>query len=72
MNIRKFVPKLLKSEMIKKEKNAEDISRELGIDTTTFYRKIKCESEFTRQEMAIIRYALNLTGEEMDSIFFAE
>lgn len=67
----KFIPELLKSEMVKNKINAESMAYKLGINTATFYRKINCESEFTRQEMGIIRAVLNLSGEAMESIFFA-
>lgn len=67
----RFVPELLKAEMVKHKINAESMSNELGIDTSTFYRKFNGESEFNRQEMGIMRYVLGLSKDDMDSIFFA-
>ncbi len=67
----KFVPELLKSQMVKNKINAESMSNELGINMTTFYRKLNGESEFNRQEMGIIRNVLSLNKDDMDSIFFA-
>lgn len=67
----RFVPELLKSQMVKNKINAESMSNELGINMTTFYRKLNGESEFNRQEMGIIRNVLSLNKDDMDSIFFA-
>lgn len=67
----RFVPELLKSQMVKNKINAESMSNELGINMTTFYRKLNGESEFNRQEMGIIRSVLSLNKDDMDSIFFA-
>ena len=67
----KFVPELIKSQMVKNKINAESMSNELGINMTTFYRKLNGESEFNRQEMGIIRNVLSLNKDDMDSIFFA-
>ena len=67
----RFVPELLKSQMVKDKINAESMSNELGINMTTFYRKLNGESEFNRQEMGIIRNVLSLNKDDMDSIFFA-
>ena len=67
----KFVPELLKSEMVKNRINAESMSDKLGINLTTFYRKLNGESEFNRQEMGIMKSVLCLSNDDMDSIFFA-
>ncbi len=71
MKVGEFRPELLESEMVKKKMNPESLSNELGINPSTYYRKINGESEFNRQEMAIIRYVLGLSSDDMDSIFFA-
>ncbi len=67
----KFIPELLKSEMVKNRINAESMSDKLGINLTTFYRKLNGESEFNRQEMGIMKSVLCLSNDDMDSIFFA-
>ena len=71
MSTGKFVPELLKSEMVKNRINAESMSDKLGINLTTFYRKLNGESEFNRQEMGIMKNVLCLSNDDMDSIFFA-
>lgn len=72
MSAGRFVPELLKSEMTKNKLNAESMAYKLGINTVTFYRKLNGESEFTRQEIGVMRTVLNLSGDTMDSIFFAQ
>lgn len=72
MGTARFVPELLKSEMTKNKINAESMSDKIGINPTTFYRKLNGESEFTRQEMGIIKNTLCLSNDTMDSIFFAQ
>lgn len=67
-----FRPELLKSKMVALKINADILSDKLGIDTATFYRKMKGESEFNRSEMQIIRTVLDLSSDDMDAIFFAE
>lgn len=67
-----FKSELLKGKMVSKKINAEYLSDKLGINITTFYRKLSGESEFNRLEMNIIKNILSLTKDEMDSIFFNE
>lgn len=66
-----FRPELLKAKMVELNIDAAYLSDKLGINITTFYRKINGNSEFDRSEMQIIRSELRLSKEEMDSIFFA-
>lgn len=68
----KFKPELLKGKMVSQKINSEYLANVLGINITTFYRKLNHESEFDRQEMSIIRMVLNLNKNDMDSIFFAK
>lgn len=49
-----------------------DIARALGISPATLYRKAEGISDFSRNEMEIIRLRLNLTFDEIEDIFFAE
>jgi hypothetical protein len=51
---------------------SESMSRVLDIDPATFYRKKRGESDFTRSEIRKIMKELNLTSEEVDSIFFKD
>jgi len=42
-----------------------------GDNPATFYRKTQGLSEFTRSEIQLIRYTLNLSTAEAEAIFFA-
>ena len=53
------------------DKTREDVAAILGINPATLYRKINGQSDFTRQEIQIIRYAFNLDADSLDRIFFA-
>lgn len=48
----------------------EQMSKETNMDPATFYRKKIGESDFYRKEIQILRKILNLTSDEVDSIFF--
>ena len=43
-----------------------------SMSRATFYRKKRGESDFTRSEIRKIMKELNLTSEEVDSIFFKD
>lgn len=66
-----FKSELLKGEMVAKKIKAEYLADKIGINITTFYRKLGGESEFNRQEMNIIKNILHLNKDEMDAIFLA-
>lgn len=63
---------LLDLKIKEKGKTIEYIAKVLGIDPATFYRKKKGISDFTRKEIQIIRFELDLTPNEVDLIFFAD
>ena len=46
------------------------VSDYLGIDSSTLYRKITGESDFTRTEIKKVAAFLKLSTQEVDSIFF--
>lgn len=50
----------------------ESISKEIGINPATLHRKMTGESDFTRKEIQKITKILNLSSNEMNSIFFAK
>ena len=58
--------------MVEKDKSNEEVSTALGIDSSTFSKKLNGISEFKRTEIQIIRSFLNLSVEESESIFFAD
>lgn len=61
----------LRGVMAEKNMTAEKLSNILGINPTTFYRKRDGISEFTRSEIQIIANVLELTMEDVESIFFS-
>lgn len=50
--------------------SAESLSKKIGVDPATFYRKKVGESDFYRREIQALRKILNLSSKEVDSIFF--
>lgn len=51
-------------------KTNASIAKAIDVDQTTYYRKRKGLSEFTRKEIQAIRKELDLTDKEVDQIFF--
>lgn len=47
-----------------------EVAKHIGVDPATYHRKKRGESDFYRIEIFKIRTMLNLTSEEVDSIFF--
>ena len=62
----------LRAKIIEKGLTMEQFAKLLGIDSATLYRKMSLKSDFTRNEMILIKENLELTLEEFNSIFFAE
>lgn len=61
----------LKGKMVECGKTVEAMSNEIGIDTATFYRKLK-DNSFKIAEADRIATVLSLTGEEATAIFFSQ
>ena len=62
----------LKGKIVEKEKTQESVADAIGIDRTTFYRKMKNGgSGFTVGEIHKIVDVLPLSKEEATEIFFA-
>lgn len=61
----------LKGKIVECGFSMEKIAQILGINPATLYRKLTMESEFTRNEIAALKTALNLSLQEIDDIFFA-
>lgn len=60
----------LRAKMADMKLSPEDMAREIGVDPSTFYRKIKSEGvNFTVGQMHKIVDVLKLTREEAASIF---
>lgn len=64
---------LLKENIIKKGLNVETVSEKIGINKSTFYRKINNEGlTFSIKEVTEIAKILKLRRKEVDDIFFAQ
>jgi putative phage repressor len=64
---------LLKENIIKKGLNVEIVSEKIGINKSTFYRKINNEGlTFSIKEVTEIAKILKLRRKEVDDIFFAQ
>jgi len=68
MNINK-----LRGKIIEKGMTVKEVANKVGMDRSTFYRKLNNEGEtFTIKEVNQIRNVLGLTVDEAVSIFFTE
>lgn len=50
----------------------ENVARFLGINAATLSRKVNGRSDFTRNEIEMLRRKLSLTADELQAIFFAQ
>ena len=66
MNVDKLRDKISSS-----RKTIEALAVYLGINMSTFYRKINGESDFTRNEIQLVKQKLGLSSSEVEAIFFA-
>ncbi|WP_045517658.1 transcriptional regulator [Clostridium sporogenes] len=62
---------LLKSQIILNNKKIPEIAEDLKISKSAFYRKLRGDSEFTRQEISKLITLLNLNIETAMEIFFS-
>lgn len=63
----------LKGKIVERGMNVETLANIVGMDRATLYRKINANGEsFTIKEADSISKALNLTYEEVNSIFFSQ
>ena len=67
-----FNARKLRGIMVEKGYTAEQMSKILGRNQSTMYRKMAGISEFTRYEIQLIASALSLTAKEIEEIFFAK
>ena len=63
---------LLKAEMVKHRINGQQLSAEIGISESAFYRKLGGKSEFTQGEIFAISNVLGMDRETIFSVFFAD
>ena len=67
-----FMANRFKAKLAELNKSMSEIATVIGVNQATLYRKINGTSDFTRNEIQLIRHALSLTVDEVDNIFFAE
>ena len=60
----------LRGTIVEKSTTQEAIADLIGIDRSTFYRKMKNDGNFTLKEAKDLKEALNLTNEEAIVNFF--
>lgn len=60
----------LKAQMVLKSISAKDLSKALNINEATFYRKLKDDGRFTREEINTMIQVLEI--EDPADIFFAD
>lgn len=62
----------LKVEMVRHNETGADLAKALGITAPTFSNKMNNISEFTQEEIFIIKNRYDLSSERVDVIFFAK
>lgn len=62
----------LKGKMVECGVNAEKLAAQIGVNTSTFYRKLGKGESFTIKEADIIAKELHLTAAEVNAIFFSQ
>lgn len=62
----------LKATLTMKRKTVGDLANAIGVSKPTLYRKFRGQSDFTRNEIALIAQVLDLSAVEVNDIFFGE
>lgn len=62
----------LKGKIVERNTTQEELATTIGIDKSTFYRKMKQNGNFSIKEVNLIVSALNLSKDEAMTIFFSE
>ena len=63
----------LRAKMVENGINAESMSKKIGIDRSTIYRKLSADGQtFTIGEADVISKELNLNRSEVNNIFFSQ
>lgn len=61
----------LKAKFTENGLTIEQVAQILGINPATLHRKLAGESEFTRNEIAMLKNSLQISLDEINAIFFA-
>lgn len=67
-----FNKNLFRAKIAENGVTTKKVAQLMGINETTLYRKINGESDFTRNEIQLFKKEFELSGDEVDSIFFAK
>lgn len=62
----------LKGKIVERNTTQEELANKIGIDKSTFYRKMKQNGNFSIKEVNLIVSTLNLSKDEAMSIFFRD
>ena len=62
----------LKAAIVARGETLSNTARAIGVSKSAFYRKMHRQTEFTRGEINSIASYLDLSDEELISIFFTE
>lgn len=66
-----FKANLFKSKLAECCVSLREIAVIMGCNEATLYRKMNGTSDFTRNEIQLIKQKLKLTSEDVEAIFFA-
>jgi cyanate lyase len=66
-----FKANLFKAKLAEKGVTLREIAFVMGCNEATLYRKMQGQSDFTRNEIQLIKQKLELTNEDVEVIFFA-
>lgn len=66
-----FNENLFRKKLIDLNISIRELSKIIGINEATLHRKIKGITDFSRNEMSIIKLKLMMNSDEFESIFFA-
>lgn len=66
-----FKANLFKAKLIEKGKTTSNIASAIGCNEVTLYRKINGTSDFTRNEIQLIKQELDISFDDVEAIFFA-
>lgn len=66
-----FSKNKLSAKIVENGFTMKDIAERLGINQATLYRKMNSETDFTRNEISMLKDCLHFSLDEMNDIFFA-
>lgn len=61
---------MLKAVLVAHGDNVTALAEKMGLSTAGLYRRIKGKTQFTAKEIREFKDIYNLSGEEIDAIFF--